>query len=106
MRSCSGQEMKRELGKFLRLHSENCGAEAEVVQKITESRCNTIEKESNESGQSTVCKVSSERSFTVGLLKKSCKKSAGKPEERMESQEPGSGYSVQEAQTVRSEWII
>ena len=81
------QEMKRELGKFLRLHSENCGAEAEVVKKITESRCNTIEKESNESGQSTVCKVSSERSFTVGLLKKSCKKSAGKPEERMESQD-------------------
>lgn len=60
------QEMKRELGRLLRLHSE---------------------KESNESGQSTVCKESSERSFTVGLLKKSCKKSAGKPEERTESQD-------------------
>lgn len=60
------QEMKRELGRLLRLHSE---------------------RESNESGQSTVCKESSERSFTVGLLKKSCKKSAGKPEERMESQD-------------------
>ena len=60
------QEMKRELGRLLRLHSE---------------------RESNESGQLTVCKESSERSFTVGLLKKSSKKSAGKPEERMESQD-------------------